>query len=182
MSLVAWSYAGHVAFAAALRRPDLFARILVYEPGVPSYVSDDEARAAFARDADAAYGPVAEALRQAGDEAAARAMIEATGGPGAFEAMTPARAQVVAENAHTMGRLFSQTRPPAIGAHDLAGLEVPTSIAWGEKTRPAFAIPSQAAAAAIDGGAHREVPGVSHLWPDEDPAGFSEMVEGWLRG
>ncbi|QJW85334.1 alpha/beta fold hydrolase [Ramlibacter terrae] len=31
--LVAWSYAGHVAFDAALRRPELVRSLFVYEPG-----------------------------------------------------------------------------------------------------------------------------------------------------
>ncbi|HEX9449677.1 MAG TPA: alpha/beta fold hydrolase, partial [Dongiaceae bacterium] len=46
INLVAWSYAGQAALQAALARPDLFHRVLVYEPGVPSHVNDAAARAA----------------------------------------------------------------------------------------------------------------------------------------
>lgn len=45
--LVAWSYAGHVAFQAALQRPGLFRGLFVHEPGVPSYVDDPQSLAAW---------------------------------------------------------------------------------------------------------------------------------------
>ncbi|WP_293681480.1 alpha/beta fold hydrolase, partial [uncultured Phenylobacterium sp.] len=62
VSLVAWSYSGHVALKAALERPERFARVLIYEPSVPTYVSDPAQQAACGADAAQRFGPVFEAL------------------------------------------------------------------------------------------------------------------------
>lgn len=38
--LVAWSYGGHIALNVALKNPDLVKSAFVFEPAVPSYVTD----------------------------------------------------------------------------------------------------------------------------------------------
>lgn len=62
--VVAWSYGGHVALTAACARPELFASVLIYEPGVPSFVTDANELTAFSTDANAMFGPVFAAIAQ----------------------------------------------------------------------------------------------------------------------
>lgn len=180
VALVAWSYAGHVALHAALQRPDLFSRIFIFEPGVPSYVSDPDERAAFGADAQAVYGPIFQAANAGDTTEAIRRLIDGSGGEGFFDSQAPECRAVELDNAHTMPLLMAQEAPPHIGCEDLGRLEVPVSIVWGALSRPVFTIPSRAAARCIVTGPHAEVPGVSHLWPDQDPKGFAALVEKWL--
>ncbi len=77
---------------------------------------------------------------------------------------------------------MGQVAPPQISCEMLGALQVPVSVVWGAVTRPLFKIPSMAAAACISSGKHREMPGVGHLWPDEDPLGFAQLLEIWLDG
>jgi pimeloyl-ACP methyl ester carboxylesterase len=181
VSLVAWSYAGHAALKALIDRPDLFARALVFEPGVPSYVTDANELSAFGADAQAMFGPVFEAAAQGDLDEAVRRLIDGSGGcSGTFERQSAARRAIEAENAHTMPLLLAQETPPPISCADLAGLRVPVTIAWGARSRPVFSIPSKAAARCIATAEPIVVPDVGHLWPDEDPEGFAALVERWL--
>lgn len=182
VSLVAWSYSAHVAFQAALESPDLFARILVYEPGVPTYVTDPAALRAWSEDAALMFGPVAEAVA-AGDEAeAVRRLIDASGGAGAFDRQAAERRAIHLDGASVMPLLMGGGEPPArIGCAELAESRAPITVAWGAQSRPVFTIPSRAAAACLGGSRHIEVAGAGHLWPEEDPAGFAGLVERWAR-
>ncbi|QFU16353.1 alpha/beta fold hydrolase [Microvirga thermotolerans] len=180
VDVVAWSYAGHVALEAALSRPDLFRRILAYEPGVRTIPLPPEELARFGEDAQAMFGPIFEAVSQGALEESVRRLIDASGGPGHFDARPEKRRRILLENAHTMPLLLAQEEPPATACEALRGLPMPVTVAWGERTRPVFKVPAQAVARCIGKGRGIEVPGVGHLWPDDDPQAFSAFVEGWL--
>lgn len=132
------------------------------------------------RDAREAFGPVFEASGQGKLEEAVRLLIDVSGGGGYFDAQTPEHRHIHLENAHTMPLLLAQSPPPEVGDEELASLTVPVSVAWGERTRPLFKLPSQALARAIRSGRHTEVSGVGHLWPEESPISFATWVAVWL--
>lgn len=180
VALVAWSYAGHVALEAAASRPDLFRRILAYEPGVRSIPLPPDDLARFGEDAHAMFGPIFAAAGQGDWEQAVRLLIDASGGPGHFDAEPAERRRVKLENAHTMPLLLAQEEPPAMSCETLGALPMPVTVAWGERTRPLFGIPARAVARCIGNGRAVEVPGVGHLWPDEDPQAFAAFVAHWL--
>ena len=181
VSVVAWSYGCHAALHAIRERPELFSRALLYEPGVPSYVSDEAALARFGEDAQAMFGPIFEAAGRGEMEEAVRRLIDGSGGrEGYFEAQDGRRREIELDNAHTMPLLLAQEVPPEIGAGDLAALRVPVTVMWGGATRPVFSIPSKAAAEAIGGTAHREIAGAGHLWPDEEPEAFVRVGREWF--
>lgn len=182
--LVAWSYAGHVAFDVAVNRPDLLKSLFVYEPGVPTYVSDPAELGAFSADADAMFGPLFEAVRVHGDSAlAVRRLLDASAEqPGYFDAQPRERRDMQLDNARTMPLLLSQPAPPNITCEQLGRLSMPVCVARGERSRPFFAVPSRAAARCIPSGAHVVVPGANHMWPDESPAGFTAALAGFLEG
>jgi pimeloyl-ACP methyl ester carboxylesterase len=161
--LVAWSYSGHVAPQLALRRPDLLRRVIVYEPDAPSYVTDPEELTAFGQDAQAIYGPIANAVSKGDLEKAARLMIDGSGVDGYFERQSPEYRTIICDNLHSLPCLMAQESPPNITCEDLATLRVPVSVVYGGLTRPVFAIPSRAAARCIRDAQHIEVPDVGHL-------------------
>lgn len=180
--LVAWSYAGHIALHAALRSPELFRSVFIYEPGVPTYVSDPADLAEFAADANAMFGPVF-AAAQAGDNAeAVRRLIDGSGQrSGYFDAQPKERRDPQMERARTMPLQLAQSAPPVITCGQLSALTMPVCIARGEVTRLLFRIVSDAAARCIPNARHIVVPGTGHMWPDEDAAGFTATVLDFLK-
>lgn len=179
--LVAWSYAGQVAFQAALQRPELFRGLFVYEPGVPGHVDDPQAMARWQADAEAAFGPVFEAATRGDFVGAMKRMLDASSpSPGVFERQATASQRIQLDNARTMELLLlRQDAPPLIPSAELArlpGLGVATCVGHGLASRPLQAIPAQAAQQCLGGTGHLAVPGHGHLWPDADPAGFTQAV------
>lgn len=182
--LVAWSYSGQVAFDGALRRPDLFRSLFVYEPGVPSYVRDAHEIKHHAEDAVAAFTPIFGAVHEGDMEKALRLLIEASSqSPGYFERQ-PAQAKAIQiDNAHTLARLLlEQEAPPAIGADELGRLSMPVAVGYGAESRPLYSIVSRAAQQAIPGNAHFVIPGGNHMWPQDCPADFVSRLTQFIEG
>lgn len=179
-AVAAWSYSSHVVLDAALRRPDLMRAALVYEPGLSSYLTEEAERVAYGEDAVAAFGPVASALAEGGPAAAVEALFESSGGPGCFAALSFERRATYLASARIMPLLLGGGQPPKpISAADLAGLEVPLTVACGSATRPLFEIASRAVARAT-GRPLAMIAGADHMFPETDPAGFAGMLDDWL--
>jgi pimeloyl-ACP methyl ester carboxylesterase len=180
--VVAWSYGAHVALTAANEQPSLFRSLFVYEPGIPTYVTDTQELADIAADAERMFGPVFEAVDRRDNEAAVRALLDGSGeSPGYFESQSPERRRVQLDSARVLPLLLSQPPPPSLTADDLRALRMPVAIAWGERTRPFFGVVSRAAARCVPGRAHRTVAGATHMWPEERPRELAELVERFLE-
>ena len=181
--LVAWSYGGHIVLNVALKNPELVKSAFVFEPAVPSYVTDTEQLKALADDARALFGPIAQAV-QAGDNAAAvRRLIDGVGGREGYFAAQPASAQgIQMDSAGSMALIQSnQAPPPLISCAQLGEIKPSVAIVRGELARPFFKTIADAAARCIPTGRHVIAPKANHMWPSEDPQGFSQALMGFLK-
>jgi pimeloyl-ACP methyl ester carboxylesterase len=98
--VVAWSYGAHVALTAANEEPGLFRSLLVYEPGVPTYVTEAHELAAITADAGLAFAPVFAAVASGDNDAAVRALLDASGqANGYFESQSAERQRVQLDSA-----------------------------------------------------------------------------------
>lgn len=173
-ALIAWSYSGHVALQAIVERSDLFDQALIYEPGVASYVTDPGDLAAYHRDIAALLGPVRHAV-EGGDGALALQRLEE--GLADADMMIDDCVPGAQVSGPVLELLSGRGEMPAlISARALQAIRLPVTVAWGSQTRPAFAIPSRAAAHLISTGVHVEVAGAGHSWPSDDPGAFCNLV------
>ena len=178
-ALVAWSYGAHVAFTAALVRPDLFSALLAYEPGFGTFVTEPVLLSQYLRDVKTAWAP-AFAARDRGDKfGVSKAMWEASAGEGSFSRLSDEQRAIVEDSEPALMRLLDQQPPVAITCQQLNQMQVPVTIAMGTRTRPCFEIPSRAAATCINGDLF-EIEGEGHNWPIENPAGFTRVIDQWL--
>jgi pimeloyl-ACP methyl ester carboxylesterase len=179
--VVAWSYGAHVALTAASEEPSLFRSLFVYEPGVPTYVTDAQELADIAADAEQMFGPVFAAVERCDNEAAVRALLDGSGqSSGYFESQSPERRRVQLDSARVLPLLLSQPPPPPLSCDDLRSLRLPVAVSWGERTRPFFSVVARAAARSIPGRAHAAVAGATHMWPEERPHELVELVRRFL--
>ncbi len=181
-AVVAWSYAGHVALHAALAAPGRFSRLVLHEPGVRTLPLPEPEAARVAADARAVFGPIVGAVAEGRLEEAARRLIDASGGPGHFDALPPARRAVYRDNARTLPLLLAQEEPPPMSLDDLRRLPVPVDVLWGGVSRPVTRLPAMAVAAARPGGRHEEIAGTGHLWPEEEPCAFADAILARIAG
>lgn len=173
--VVAWSFSAHSALAAAVRHPARFTSLCVYDLGFPTFITDIACLDALASEVGPVFGAIGDALQRGGVDAAAEAMIDASGGPGTYR-HAPDDVQVTwRENAHTLPLLFTQTPPAPVGAGDLAHLRVPTTVGWGEASG-AYRTVSRTAAGLMPGARGVEVAGAGHLWPQQSPSDFAQFI------
>lgn len=183
VTIAAWSYSVHPALLTALERPDLVEALFFYEPSLTTYVDDTEDLALFAADAEHAFEPIARALATGGPEAAVAALIDSSGGEGCFAEMPEERQTIYRDSAEMMRLLMGGgQQPAAIEARDLARVDCPATVVLGERSRPIFAVPSRALAAALPAGGLEVVPGADHMLPEREPQRFATLFADWLAG
>jgi pimeloyl-ACP methyl ester carboxylesterase len=180
--VVAWSYGAQVALTAASEEPGLFRSVFVYEPGFPTYVTDAREVAEFATDAERMFGPVFAAVEHGDNAGAVRALVDGSAGSnGYFDSQPSERRRVQLDSARVLPLLLQQPVVPPLTCDQLRRLEMPVAVAWGERTRPLFAVVSRAAARCIDGRAPTTVLGATHLWPEERPHELVALVQRFLQ-
>lgn len=179
--LVAWSYSAHVALCVALRHSELVASVYLYEPGFPSYLDDPAELAVFETDVQAMFGPVFEAVGRGDMEEGVRRLVEGSGGAGYFARQPEQRRDMQLRHARTLPLLLSQAQPPTITSQDLARLSMPVAVAWGAHTRPLFKTVARAASRATPDGVGGEVASAGHMWPEDDPPGFTEAIAAFVK-
>ena len=180
--LVAWSYGGHIALNVALTNPELVKSAFVYEPIVPSYVTDASELKAIGDDRGTFLPRLVQAVQAGNNEEAARGLIDVVGErAGYFGSMSlPARTWVL-DSARTMPLLFSAPPPPLISCAQLAKIAAPVLVARGELSRPAHRV-ADGAARCLPPGSHLVVRNTNHMWPLEEPKAFSETVIAFIKG
>jgi pimeloyl-ACP methyl ester carboxylesterase len=180
--VVAWSYGAHVALTAANDEPSLFRSLFLYEPGVPTYVTEAQELADLGADATRMFEPVVAAVDRGDYEAAVRSLLDGSGqSAGYFESQPPERRRVQLDSARVLRLLLSQQRPPPLTCDDLRRLTMPVAVVWGEETRPFFGVVSRAAARCIPGSAHTTVASATHMWPEEQPREMIRLVQRFLQ-
>jgi pimeloyl-ACP methyl ester carboxylesterase len=180
--LVAWSYSGHIALAAALQHPELVKSAFVFEPAAPTYVTNPEDLKAIGEDA-AAFGSTVKAVQSGNNAEAVRQLIDMVGErTGYFDAQPAAVRAIQLDSARSMALLMGHQTQPQITCEQLGQIRVPVAIVRGGEVRPFFRIIADAAMRCIPGGRHQVVPSAKHMWPGEQPAAFGESVAAFIAG
>lgn len=184
IKVVAWSYACHAVLLAAIKRPDLFKTILLYECIVPSYGLENsrDAMKAFTRDITRMMAPSIKAIRN-GDllEAANQFTLACSDNESTLDSQSPRVQAIKRDNLHTLPLLLSQENPAPITPDTLKTIPAKIGILWGEKSRAIFKLASNALQDALDPEqlikGSGEVAGVHHLLPEENPEQFAKQIK-----
>ncbi len=180
--LVAWSYAGHTALTVALKHPELVKSAFVFEPAVPSYVTDAAELKTFGDDANAFFGPIVQAIQAGDNNAAARLLMDGVAEQkGYFDALPPDVQAAVLEKARTMPLLMADKAPP-ISCAELGKIKPPVAMSRGATSRPFFSVVTDAGARCMPAQKHIVGAKQNHMWPLHDVAGFNAAVLGFLKG
>ena len=176
VAIVGWSYGAAVCLAMTIQHPELVSRMFLYEPALATFISDP-APAKIAMDDRVEMSRAAKQKAHDGDftNAVQLFMNGVNDDAGAFRSLTPRVQQIMFENARMLSLLFA-ARPPQISCGDLSRLALPVTIAMGKDSRAFYKICAEAAARCIPRARLITIPNARHLWPVQDPAGFSQAV------
>lgn len=180
-TLVGWSYGAGVCLAMAARNRNLAKRMYLFEPVLTSCVTEP-ANAKIVLDDRASMCAVAMALVDEGDlPGAVRAFMGGVNGEtGAFDGLPTRVRDMMIDNARTLPLLFRGPPAPKMTNADLAGLSIPITISMGEESRDFFQIAARAVADLMPTAELEIVENARHLWPIQDPPGFSRRVLDFL--
>ncbi|MFA3918677.1 alpha/beta fold hydrolase [Ruegeria hyattellae] len=172
VSVVGWSYGANVALRLTVDRPDLVSRVVAYEPSSTSLVCDATAIEIHHTSMRETFFPVTDAASKGDWLGVLTAFIDAVGGRGTFEKLTPDFRLICLENAHTLIPLLnSKHRFASISVGELEVLSMPVHVAWGERSGKVWTIPSESAAGLANICGHK-ISDADHIWPVKDPSNF----------
>lgn len=181
VNIVGWSYGGAVALTMAVRNPALVKRMILFEPSLATFVTVKEDATAAIEDRLAMMA-AAKPLAAEGDLASAvRVFMEGVNDEaGAFDRLAPEVRAMMVENARMLPLLFAGPPAPPVTADDLRALDIPVAIGLGQDSRASYQIAARAAETLLPRAKLTVFPGARHLWPVQDPRGFSQFVLGTL--
>jgi pimeloyl-ACP methyl ester carboxylesterase len=172
--VVGVSMGGHVGLDLAIAHPELVDRLVLVASGIDGWPHDDALRHAWKQEKEAFE-------RGDLDRAAWIAVRTWLDGPTRGEGdLDPGVRQRVFEmqrraydfeNPNATGGWLTQSRRAR-----LADVEAPTLVLIGALDQPSLQGVAAVLGEEIPGAEHRELPGVAHLPPLEDPAGFARVV------
>lgn len=180
--LVARSYGGHIALNVALKNPDLVKSAFVFEPIVPSYVTDAAELKALGADAASMFPPIMQAVQSGDNAEAIRRLIDAVGEQAGYFNALPQRTQaLMLDSARTMPLIVSAPPPPQITCAQLSQIAAPVVVARGELSRPVHRVVADGAGRCLPPGRLLVIPKTKHMWPSEDPESFSRTLMAFLK-
>ncbi len=180
--LVARSYGGHIALNVALNHPDLVKSAFIFEPIVPSYVTDPAELKALGADAATLFPPIVQAVQANDNPEAVRRLIDAVGErTGYFDALPQRTRALMLDSARTMPLIVSAPPPPPISCAQLALIAAPVVVARGELSRPVHRVVADGAGRCLPPGRLLVIPKTKHMWPSEEPEAFSRTLMTFLK-
>ena len=180
--LAACSFSAHAAIAVAVLRPELLRSLLIYEPSSPTFVDDAAHVRRIADDAATMLNPVFEALDAGNTEEAVRRAIDGAADDAGWYDRQSARIRSIHRRcAYQLALLRTQTPVLPIYSRMLRLIRVPTTIAWGTRTRTCYALTSVHAARLIPNARRKPVAGANHHLPEADPERFSLLIHEHLH-
>jgi pimeloyl-ACP methyl ester carboxylesterase len=171
--LVGWSTGADVVLVLAVQHPELVRSLFLYEPSMPTFVTDPTDLKAVVEGIEMLAGSIAAV--PANDAAGTvRALLDGIDAlPGTFDAYPRGPKVAALENARTLPLEFAAPPPPSITCTQLGAIKAPTAVVRGELTVPFLRIIADAANRCVPGSLLIVVPNTRHLWPAQEPAAFN---------
>ncbi|MCZ0962629.1 alpha/beta fold hydrolase [Paracoccus benzoatiresistens] len=183
MHLVGWSYSGPIVLQAALDRPDLVRRIVIFEPTLETVLEGMPEHEKALKAWGQGWGPAVAASQAGDDRKAVTLAIEYVFGlpPGGFDTLPePARA-IFFDNAPTVPKLFGAPAATPMTCDDLGRIQAPVLILWGTETLPFFQAAATEVAACLPNAKLEEIPGAGHGAPLQNRDEFLGKTLSFLR-
>ena len=179
--VVGWSYSGPIALALALQYPQLVKSLFVWEPALPTVVTNPEDAKVMAEDRREGASPAIAAAKAGDNVGALRLGFDGVNHqPGLFDMLDPRMRAVMLDNARTIPLQFA-TPPPQISCAQLGRITAPVAIARGDSTRSSYRIMADTTSRCIPGSRLIVVPGARHAAPVLAAPAFNEALLGFLK-
>lgn len=172
--LVGHSYGGAVALKVAATFPSHVRSVTVYEPVMFRWLV--EAHAPEIADVLGIVDAIRHHLAFGSAYDAARVFIDFWSGEGAWQSMSDARREAIAERMRAVAAHFHALLLEPLALHSVAHLCIPTMVVTGARTVRAMQRLAATYRAGLPGARHRVVAGAGHMGPITHPEEFNREV------
>jgi len=180
--VVAWSYGGAVALILAVQRPDLVRSLFLYEPALPTIVTDAADQKTLAEERKG-LAPAVAASRANNQAQAVQIFADwVNDQPGSFDSLPAPMRNAHLENGRTLPAHFASPPPPAITCEQLGQVKVPVVVAKGQQSRAFFTILADTTQRCIPGSRLVVTPNARHGGPIQNSAAFNAALLAHLEG
>lgn len=177
VTLLGFSRGGVVATEVVRARPDLFANLVLVEPGLFSLLSTDGRP--VDDPATAAAGKAAELISGGDVDGGLRYLIDFAGGPGAWDNTPEERRALRRGNAWTLvGQ--ARERRPRLSCADLKPLQMPIMLIAGERGTAGYKAVLDAIQACLPHSERVTIPGAGHSMSATHSDAFNEALRAFL--
>jgi pimeloyl-ACP methyl ester carboxylesterase len=181
VTLVGWSYGAAVCLVMATQHSELVKRLFAYEPTIATFVSDPLEREQAQADRLDMIGSAKAAAGTGDSDRAVELFVDGVNDEVTFRGLSEPVQAMMLQNSRMLPLLFAAPPPPEITCDDLRRLRVPVTIALGAASRKFYRIAATRAARCIPEAQLVVVPRARHMWPIQDPRGFSRLVLDFLN-
>lgn len=175
VDLMGHSRGGHISFRVAQRRPDLFRKLILAEPGGELDATLDPAFKPGPSPLAARFAISAEKIAAGDVDGGLAYFMDALEGPGAWNRLPAAPKQLLRDNAMTLIGQVRDNRPPFSKA-DAEAIRMPTLFIGGAKTKGTLPVVLRALAAHVPDSRTAMIPGATHPMFEQAPQKFCEIV------
>jgi len=182
--LVGHSAGGSLALLVARDHPELVRSLTLGEAFMPDWLSQNSEAQSLLQTFVAILGEAHKAFQKGDLPGAARILADGiVGKAGAFGQMPPERQSQILENMklEMKAELSAPPKPePSFTCEDARRIKAPTLLLEGDRTVRIFQLMTQALHDCMPGSERAVLPNATHGLELENPAGFNEIVLGFL--
>jgi pimeloyl-ACP methyl ester carboxylesterase len=181
VDLMGHSRGGHIAFRAAVQRPELVRRLVLAEPGGELDASLEAASGTRPASPLSRVAASAAMIRAGDIEGALENFYEGIEGEGTWARLPAAAKQQLRDNVFTLLGQVGENRKPYTRA-DVLAVRTPTLFIGGGETKGSLAHVHRALAPHVAGAKTAVIPGAGHWMFDQAPQDYCAAVLEFLAG
>jgi pimeloyl-ACP methyl ester carboxylesterase len=180
VNIVGWSYGADVVLNALAKQELSVSKVFLYEPGYPGCLQEPHL-SAWQLDANKMFGPVFEHFSNSNLEKAVELLIDGSGNKqGYFQNQSKTAKELQLAKSYTLVHQLNQKEQSLINTEFISEISVPIILGYGENTRDLFKLVTVKTSELLNNAELKEIPGESHMLPQEKPREFSKYIKNIL--
>lgn len=180
VNLVGWSYGASLALMLAAKRPDLVNSLFLYEPGINSFIENEEMIEKIQLDRMRMAGRAIQHLHKNNLELAVRCIVDdACSKQNIFDNLSADVKKLFLDNSFTVPFMFGENKVPnlALNTDEVKNINCLVTICYGEYARPAYKIVSEELTNLLVNHNLRIIPDAYHIAPIYSPDKFKLSIK-----
>lgn len=140
VNLVGWSYGATLSLLLAVKRPDLFKNVFLYEPGISSFIKDENVLNEIQNDRAKMAAKAIKNYSNGDLKSSIKEVVDGACNDNVFESFSNEEKNYFLNNSYTIPMMFKDKKAPDldISYDDIKNVKTKIFISYGARARPAY--------------------------------------------